>query len=68
MPIERDTRFHAKALDDPHSAITQDEARSTKRRAAALRRADQPKKLSKFFADSPFVGSGIDLERKPQSN
>jgi antitoxin Phd len=29
------------------------------------RRAAQPKSLSKFFADSPLVGSDIDLERKP---
>jgi prevent-host-death family protein len=28
-------------------------------------RAAQPKNLSKFFADSPLAGSGIDLERKP---
>jgi prevent-host-death family protein len=28
------------------------------------RRAAQPKSLSKFFADSPLAGSGIDLERK----
>jgi prevent-host-death family protein len=28
-------------------------------------RAAQPKSLSKFFADSPLAGSGIDLERKP---
>ncbi|HEY2039808.1 MAG TPA: type II toxin-antitoxin system Phd/YefM family antitoxin [Edaphobacter sp.] len=28
------------------------------------RRAAQPKSLSKFFADSPLSGSGIDLERK----
>lgn len=28
-------------------------------------RAAQPKRLSKFFADSPLAGSGIDLERKP---
>jgi antitoxin Phd len=27
-------------------------------------RAAQPKSLSKFFADSPLAGSGIDLERK----
>src|ERR1700694_1468489 len=25
----------------------------------------QPKSLVKFFAESPLVGSGIDLERKP---
>lgn len=28
-------------------------------------RAAQPKSLTKFFADSPLAGSGIDLERKP---
>ena len=28
-------------------------------------RAAQPKSLSKFFADSPLAGSGIDLERRP---
>jgi antitoxin Phd len=28
-------------------------------------RAAQPKSLSKFFADLPLAGSGIDLERKP---
>jgi antitoxin Phd len=28
-------------------------------------RAAQPKSLSKFFADSPLAGYGIDLERKP---
>jgi prevent-host-death family protein len=28
-------------------------------------RAAQSKSLSKFFADSPLAGSGIDLERKP---
>jgi prevent-host-death family protein len=26
-------------------------------------RADKPQSLAKFFADSPLVGSGIDLER-----
>ncbi|MFL6305473.1 MAG: type II toxin-antitoxin system Phd/YefM family antitoxin [Candidatus Sulfotelmatobacter sp.] len=29
------------------------------------RRAAQRKSLSKFFADSPLAGSGINLERKP---
>jgi prevent-host-death family protein len=29
------------------------------------RAAQQPKSLSRFFADSPLAGSGIDLERKP---
>jgi prevent-host-death family protein len=28
-------------------------------------RARQPKSLVEFFAQSPLVGSGIDLERKP---
>jgi len=28
-------------------------------------RATQPKSLSRFFADSPLAGSGINLERKP---
>ncbi len=28
-------------------------------------RAAQPKSLSKFFAESPLAGSGIDLEREP---
>lgn len=28
-------------------------------------RTRQPKSLVKFFAESPLVGSGIDLKRKP---
>jgi prevent-host-death family protein len=29
------------------------------------RRATKPQSLAKFFAGSPLVGSGIDLERRP---
>ena len=30
-----------------------------------MARSQQPKSLVEFFAQSPLVGSGIDLERKP---
>ncbi len=29
------------------------------------RRANQPRSLAQFFAESPLANSGIDLERKP---